>query len=123
MLLKCLQDMEWFGPEFYPFLQPTIVENRSMWMVDRYTEGGSVSPYVSDHNRLNVIRQIQTGDYELQISNASALDEGLYFCKNPEMPVAPDYYILQLISKLIIKSVVRKNIYKDKQNAIGQQQE
>ncbi|CAC5423607.1 unnamed protein product [Mytilus coruscus] len=101
-LLKCKQDMEWFGPaHFNSFSEPSVIamhENRSMWTANRYTEGNSVSPTLPHHNRLKVIRKQQTGDYGLQISNASVLDEGLYFCEDSEMHAVWNYYILQLIT-------------------------
>lgn len=104
VLLKCLLDMQWFGPAHFnnSFNQPSVIdlnENRSMWTINRYTEGKSVSPTLPHHNRFKVVRRIQTGNYELQISNASDFDEGLYFCQDSEMPTAYDYYFLKLISK------------------------
>lgn len=81
--------MEWFGPaHFDSFNQSSVMAmhgNRSMWTINRYTKGKQVSPSLSHYNRLKVIRGIQTGDNELQISNASVLDQGLYFCKESEM--------------------------------------
>ncbi|CAC5423605.1 unnamed protein product [Mytilus coruscus] len=109
VFLKCLLDMEWFGPaHFNSFYEPPVIvmhENRSMWTVNRYTEGKSVSRTLPHHNRLKVIRRIQRGDYGFQISKASLMDEGLYFCEDSEMPAAPDYYILQLISGTTVSSM------------------
>lgn len=99
MLLKCLQDMEWFVPDYFYSSMIDMHGNISMWSINRFTEGGFVSRYWPNDNRLQVIRQIQTGHYVLQISNASVFDEGLHFCEDSEMTGAPDYYILQLISK------------------------
>ncbi|CAC5379147.1 unnamed protein product [Mytilus coruscus] len=74
VLLKCLLDVEWFGPansnSFYQSTMIDVYENRSMWTINRYTEWKSISPTMPHHNRLKVIRRIQTEDYELQISNA-----------------------------------------------------
>lgn len=106
--------MEWFGPAYSnnSFNQSpanAMHGKRSIWTVNPYTEGKSISPSLPHHNRLKVIISQQTGDYELQIRNASLLDQGLYFCDDSEMPIVPDYYILQLISKLTYKAVISKN--------------
>lgn len=117
VLLKCSRNMEWFGPAYSNIsLNQSLVndmhEKRSFWTMNRYTEGKSISPSLPHHNRLKVIRRPQTGEYELQIRNATLLDEGLYFCDDSEMPTSSDYYILQLISKFTYKAVISKN--KDK---------
>ncbi|VDI54072.1 Hypothetical predicted protein [Mytilus galloprovincialis] len=102
--LKCLLDMEWFGPaHFNSFYQSSVFDmhkNCSNWTTNRYTEGNKLSRSLPHHSRLKVIRKQQTGDYKLQIRNASLFDEGLYFCENSEMHAVPDYSILQLTSKL-----------------------
>lgn len=119
MILKCLLDMEWFGPaHFTSFYQSSVIDmhkNCSNWTTNRYTEGKNISRSLPHYSRLKVIRKQQTGDYKLQIRNASLFDEGLYFCENSEMHAVPDYYILQQTSKLKIKG---KN--KNNQNVIGQ---
>ncbi|CAC5379145.1 unnamed protein product [Mytilus coruscus] len=109
VLLKCLLDMEWFGPAHFKsiYQSPVIAmhKHRSMSTVKRYTEEKSVSPSLPHHNRLKVIRRQQTGDYGLQISNASVLDEGLYFCEDSEILAVPDYYILQMINRTTVASM------------------
>ncbi|VDI26504.1 cell adhesion molecule 1 [Mytilus galloprovincialis] len=102
--------MEWFGPaysniSFNQSLVNDMHEKRSFWTMNRYTEGKSISPSLPNHNRLKVIRRPQTGEYELQIRNASLLEEGLYFCDDSEMLTASDYYILQLINRTVVSSM------------------
>lgn len=109
--------MEWLGPAHFTS-EIEMHKHCSKWTTNRYTEGNTLSRTLPHHRRLKVIRKQQTGDYKLQISNASLFDGGLYFCENSEMHAVPDYYILQLTSKLTNKGKNKSNL-----NVIGQLQD
>lgn len=108
MLLKCstkFRTTEWIGP-VYPQISgeiPTanIFSHSRIWNVTLYTDSKQIIPTISHSNRLQVMRRLQY-DFDLQIINASILNEGLYICKHDFFQFLDVGYILQMISKLTI---------------------
>ncbi|XP_052079698.1 hemicentin-1-like [Mytilus californianus] len=113
VLLKCssyFEWMEWIGPahtQTFPGRSViTIDENRRMWKVTAYTEGQLIDPTLPHGNRLKVIKRVQAHEFDLQIINASNLDEGPYFCGNVKSLYNFHRYHLWNVLKMMNKPVV-----------------
>lgn len=69
-----------------------------------YTNGREINPDIPNYRRLKVVDTGGKGDFDLQISNVSTSDEGLYRCDiylDKGKPLSKEY-ILQLRSKYFI---------------------
>lgn len=100
VLLKCLcfEHLEWKGlahsKQYFEESVKSIHENGSMWNV---TDRQSINPSLHHKIRLKVIDNKQAYEFVLQISNASVMDEGLYFCQNTLHGFVFDRFILKTI--------------------------
>ncbi|CAC5382477.1 unnamed protein product [Mytilus coruscus] len=72
--------------------------NGKIWNITVYTDGRQINPYIPNFRRLKVVDMNGNGNCDLQISNASASDEGFYRCDIDPVEGKPltKQYILQL---------------------------
>lgn len=105
MLLKCpyLQRLEWIGPAhtrpYFEKLVISIYGNRSTWNVTIYTDGQSINHDLPHKFRLKLIHNETSYDFNLQITYASSMDEGLYLCGSSIYDVWLRSFILKMIGK------------------------
>lgn len=92
-----LELMEWFGPAHTNVSVEVggidMFGHHIWWNVIEYSQGQFVIPTLPHRNRLQVIRRMGRVEFDLQITNASILDEGLYFC------LGGSWFVLKMISK------------------------
>lgn len=110
VVLKCLsysERMEWFGTahtKIYRQIQVSdMFGHRRMWNITLYTDCQFIISTLSNRNRLRL------DNFDLQIINASILDEGLYFYGTSFYSYDGVWYILKMISKLTNKDLLCKN--------------
>lgn len=104
MLLKCLyyESMEWIGPAhtrpIFEELGVSIHGNHSTWNVTVYTDRQSIIHNLPHKFRLKVIKNTSY-DFNLQITYASVMDQGLYLCRSSIYEKVFRSFILKMIGK------------------------
>lgn len=101
--MGCANMVYWNGPaQDISYSSPVYVVdmfgNRKLWNITVYANGGHINPNIPNMRRLKVVDINGNGNCDLQISNVSATDEGLYRCEIYQVKGKPltKQYILYL---------------------------
>lgn len=104
--------VDWIGPALNssnpsPVSAADVFGKKKIWNTTLYTNGRQINPHLPNFRRLKVVDMYGNGDFDLQISNASIEDEGLYRCDMDEVTgkLLNKVYILQLKSKYLISYI------------------
>lgn len=105
----------WVGPAHNnstpsPVTRPDVYGEEKIWNTTIYTIGREINPFIQNFGKIKIVDTRGSGDFDLQISNASIADEGFYRCDidtDNKKPLTTKEYILQLKSKCLIQFYIR----------------